>query len=140
MKEIRKSLLDIKSGIICHQVNCKGVMESGISKKIKEKYNKVYQEYLNDHINNNLKLGYVNIIKINDYLYVANLCGQNEYRRKKVNTNYTSLKICFYILKEYDKQIYFPYKMGCGLAGGKWSIVKNLIQNVLPDSIICKNW
>lgn len=39
---IDENLLDAKNGIICHQVNCQGKMNSGVAKAIREKYPRVY--------------------------------------------------------------------------------------------------
>ena len=38
---VKGNLLDKQWDIFCHQVNCKGVMGSGIAKQIAEKYPEV---------------------------------------------------------------------------------------------------
>jgi O-acetyl-ADP-ribose deacetylase (regulator of RNase III) len=38
-------ILNAKENIICHQVNCQGVMGSGLAKQIKNKYPNVYAKY-----------------------------------------------------------------------------------------------
>ena len=42
---IKGDLLESNVDYICHQVNCKGKMNSGIAKSIREKWPKVYEEY-----------------------------------------------------------------------------------------------
>lgn len=39
------NLLDVKSGILCHQVNCVGVMGAGIALQIKGKWPEVFKQY-----------------------------------------------------------------------------------------------
>ena len=51
MKIIYGDILNITEGIIRQQVNCMGVMGSGLAKQIRNKYPRVYQKYkdfLND--------------------------------------------------------------------------------------------
>ena len=41
-----KSLLDLSPNIvICHQVNCQGVMGAGIAKQIRARWPEVYEDY-----------------------------------------------------------------------------------------------
>lgn len=39
------NVFDSDAKIICHQVNCQGVMGSGVAKEVRERYPKVYEEY-----------------------------------------------------------------------------------------------
>ena len=47
MKIIYKkgNLLDAQTDVIAHQVNCQGVMGSGVAKQIKEKWPDVFKQY-----------------------------------------------------------------------------------------------
>ena len=45
---VTRDILSNKAGIICHQVNCMGVMGSGLAKAIKDKYNPLIKQY---HLN-----------------------------------------------------------------------------------------
>ena len=40
------NLLDSDATVICHQVNCQGKMNSGVAKAIRNKYPRVYEEYV----------------------------------------------------------------------------------------------
>ena len=40
-------LFESGADMICHQVNCMGVMGSGVAKQVKERYPKVFEEYVN---------------------------------------------------------------------------------------------
>ncbi|MDM5320060.1 hypothetical protein QUF57_08725 [Bacillus pumilus] len=45
IKKVDGNILETSEDIICHQVNCKGVMGAGLAKQIKSKYLNVYKEY-----------------------------------------------------------------------------------------------
>jgi hypothetical protein len=75
------------------------------------------------------------------------LASQHDYGRGKQFTNYQAMNVALRRLKDFwmDKRaegltlpIYIPYKMGCGLAGGRWHIVKEVVNDVFPWAKICK--
>lgn len=143
------NILDIKEGIICQQVNCMGVMGSGLAKQIRNKYPRVYEAYIkfvkesDTKVNN---LGETLLVEVDKGLYVANMFSQFSYGRSGLHTNYQKFEECLIRLKNtsdnYDKlknlPIYFPYKIGCGLGGGDWNIISSLIEKVFPNAIIVK--
>lgn len=137
------SILNIKSGIICHQVNAMGKMGAGMALSIRKKWPIVYNDYINNYKNNRLQLGNVIFTKINDSLYVASCVGQRNYGRNGLYTNYMALKKCFQTVnekaRELSLQVHFPYKIGCSLAGGDWEIVKNLIEENIENPVIVKD-
>ena len=47
---VKGNLLDSNCDYICHQVNCQGVMGSGIARQIRERWPEVYKDYY-DHCN-----------------------------------------------------------------------------------------
>lgn len=137
MKIIDKDILDITEGIIVHQVNCQYKMGAGLAKQIVNKYPQVYKEYM-DY--NYWDLGKTQFVKINPKLFICNLAGQKYYGRYKLFTDYDALKTGFISVNNFNKdlQIYLPYKIGCGLAGGDWEIVLKIIKETIPNAIICK--
>ena len=128
-----------KKVIVCHQVNCKGVMGAGLAKQIKDKFPDTYYSY------NSLcaTQGSKNLGKVlycfdseKDYNYIiANCFGQDNYGRDKIYTDYQALRSCFTSIAETfsDYVIRIPYFMGCGLAGGDWYIVLGMITDILKD-------
>lgn len=166
MKIIYGDILNITEGIICQQVDCMGIMGSGLAKQIRNKYPRVYQKYkdfLNDKslkiipMGNNIRglkvveetsedyLGKVLIVDIKDNLYIANLFAQHKYGRDKQYTEYDkfeeSLENLKFSITDTDLEnlpIYFPYKIGCGLGGGDWNIIFKLIEKAFPNAIIVK--
>ena len=130
---IKGSLLDAETDYICHQVNCKGVMGAGLALAIRMVYPTAYSKYRYAclHTDKDL-LGCVQIIG-----RVINIFGQRDYScQGPRKTDYTALETAFKKLHNklpLDKSLAFPYGFGCGLAGGNWDVVFDLIQTNFPN-------
>ena len=142
IQQTNGDILANTNGIICHQVNCRGVMGAGLAKQIKEKYPKVFEWYKHycESISPLHLLGYAQLVTIgkdkagNSTLAIANLFAQDNYGRTGVYTDYKALEKCFVkvhdIAKEHKLTVYLPYGIGCGLAGGDWEKVEKLINKI----------
>lgn len=146
LKTIKKNILDVTSGIICHQVNCQGVMGSGLAKQLKDKWPSVFTEYKKyvKAESDSLQLcGRCQIVTIKKGLHIANLFGQYEYGTNQRHTNYLYLTSALYKLNKQNEDnhydVYIPYGLGCGLGGGDWNVVSALIEDAIPEAIICKH-
>lgn len=139
MKTIEGDLLDIDDGLICHQVNICGVFNAGLAKQIRIKYPIVFECY-NKRCKSNLwTLGDVQAVKVTDTLTVANIAAQATYGRSGLHTDYDALNQGFKkIADKFKGQIYIPEKIGCGLAGGDWEVVFDMIEKELPQAIIIR--
>lgn len=133
VKIVNGNALDFKENILIHQVNCQGVMGSGIALQIKNKWSIVFDEYMKtmkwkDTIN---PMGQIDRCRICDNKWVYNLYGQWNYGTKKRQTNYVGLMQCliktFGYAHNNKHTIAMPYKMSCDRAGGNWDYVYNLI-------------
>lgn len=130
-------LLKTNCDVICHQVNCQGVMGAGIALQIKKLYPNVYEEYREycDKYRQFDILGTCLLVRTIDGKNVANLFAQYDYGRNGCHTNYTALKMAFNQLKKYSidfgyRKIGIPFGIGCGLAGGDWNKVCSIIEEV----------
>lgn len=148
IKIIKQDITTVETGIIVHQVNCQGVMGSGVAKSIKDRWNVVEKEY-KQFIKNSYDslLGHSNIVKVKSYLYVVNFFGQDFYGVEKRHTDYDAWKIGMPRLKKLinndnlvDLKVYFPYNVGCDRGGGDFSIISAIINENFPDAIFCKLW
>ncbi len=130
---------EIKCDVVLHQVNCKGVMGSGVALTIKQKYPEVYNEYVNfvkKNIGASSKLlGSVQLCKTTEGKYVANLFSQDGYGYKGQYTDYDALRKGLVKLNELckGKTIALPYKMGSDRGGGDWNKVLGIIIECLTD-------
>lgn len=144
-------ILETDAAIICHQVNCQGVMGGGLAKQIKDKYPSVYTEYnrlCKSVTNSKDLLGKTSHTMINDYKVVINLFGQEYYGRNKRYTNYVALTQALDDVARFCNtfklySIAIPYQIGCGLGGGSWDIVYEILCdmfNIMYPHIQCEIW
>ena len=144
MKRIKKDILTVEFGIICHQVNARGVMGAGLAAQVKTQFPKAYKDYMDAYESGQLKLGKVVISQIKPYNFIAHVVGQHDYGRRAIFTNYQALSLAFSSVETFRKSldkdipIFFPWRMGSGLGGGSWRIVKDIIEDFFPDAIICQ--
>ncbi len=134
MNVVKGNLLEVTHGVLAHQVNCVGVMGAGVARQVADKYPVVYAEYkrLCRERSANELLGTVQIVQVNN-LRIANVFGQRGYGRGQRHTNYVALRLALTRLAETmmpGERISFPYGIGCGLAGGDWDVVSQIIEDV----------
>ena len=148
IKIVKGNILDASEDIIVQQVNCKGVMGAGLAKAILNKYpnvKKEYQSFRNFNLNKGLTdkdlLGLVNYVRVSDVKVIANIFGQVNIKKNRFdNTVYTKtdaltrgLKEVKELSKQLNKSVAIPYGIGCGLAGGDWNIISELIESIFSD-------
>lgn len=141
LKYIKQDVTMLTEGIVCHGVNERKKMGSGIALAIRNKWPEVYDRYM-DHCHPKHH-GQADIIQIDDNLYVANCYTQRSYGYD--NQQYadpeairTSLhQVCnFVTLLENDLNIYMP-KIGCGLGGLDWEKdVKHIVEEISQKHLI----
>lgn len=148
-------LLKSDCNVICHQVNTLGVMGAGIALQIKNEYSGCFQKYKEicdyfkdeqDKLIGRVLLWEDNILDIPSVSVklIANFFSQIGLGRN-VQTDYKAFRACCKELKGDLKyyfpitvdtfKIGFPYKIGCGLAGGDWNIIKQIIEEEFADDI-----
>ena len=93
----------------------------------------VYKHYMEM---NQQDLGMILSVLTYDERVCINMFAQYKYGRDKQYTDYTAFEECLAkiktFLKNYDIKkdipVAFPYKIGCGLAGGDWNIIKEMLK------------
>ena len=147
IKIVEGNILEATEDIICHQVNCMGVMGGGLAYQIKEKYPYVYanyrhicKEYLSE---NHSLLGEVIFgVFTHDNKIIANLCGQSNYGTHIQQTDYAALakalKIVYKAVNNTNSSlngysVAIPYNLGCGLGGGDWNVVYDMINRIFEN-------
>jgi hypothetical protein len=145
MKIQEGNILNNTNGIILHQVNCQGIMGGGLALQIKNKYPKVYEEYINfiDSFADPKKLlGEAQMVFVDNGLYIGNIFSQFDISCIERQTDYNAVELGFKKVVKFNSNInlpiYIPYLYGCGLGGGDWSIVSDIIEKILPTATICK--
>lgn len=117
----------VDTGFIVHQCNCVTKTAKGLAKKIFEKYPET-----NIYIDNTIrKLGDViirgRIINLIGQYYPGKPKYKNDTSKIRENIFSNALKKISIIIPEHSK-IYFPYNIGCGLAGGNWNNYFDIIK------------
>ena len=145
LSEVPGNILSGKYQWIIHQVNCKGVMNAGLARQIREKYPFVYQDYVKAIRHEGAKLGHIVISReqgVNGHEIISML-AQDDYGYGHRYTDYDAFKECLRLALEHINQwsykfhenfkVGIPYKIGCGLGGGDWYKVKQLIKDFAKE-------
>jgi O-acetyl-ADP-ribose deacetylase (regulator of RNase III) len=140
---------DTKYNIIVHVVNDEGVMGAGIARTIREKWPHVYSKYVSlfksPAKDRATAQGQIQIVRADGDLFVCNLFGQSGigpfYGLPAVRYGAIEeglLRLNHRIATANDKtsvSLHMP-RIGCGLAGGSWAKVQDVIERVFEDSDI----
>ena len=129
-----------ESKLICHVVNNKGVWGAGFVVNLSKKWKKPEEEYRRYCRNNIINLGYVQFVQVEDNIFVANMFAQDGFvnRNNPVALNYIGLECCLKGVNDFCgnlTSIHMPY-IGCGLAGGKWEKVEEIVKKILKDKTV----
>lgn len=139
IKEINGNLLDSHAEIIIHQVNCQGVMGSGVAKAIKEKWPVVFFKYKKFVDDNNDVLGTVLPVMVTEQQRVLNLFSQFNYGYDGQRyTSYDAVDTCLKKVAKYCsdngvKTLAMPYNMACGRGGANWNIIMEMVKQHFSD-------
>jgi Predicted phosphatase homologous to the C-terminal domain of histone macroH2A1 len=150
IKQKQGNLLDAEEYFILHQVNCQGVMGSGIAKAVKEKWPEVFSAYRmqvemskGDHIfsppNDLALLGTILPVEVPSHI-ILNGFGQAFYNKKgeelKRHSNYESIYQYLeatrngILISDKPNTLAIPHRLGCGRGGANWEIVRTMIEQV----------
>jgi O-acetyl-ADP-ribose deacetylase (regulator of RNase III) len=125
--------------VIAHGCNCMCKMKSGIAVQMDKYF--FCSSFKMEHYTGIEKLGNIDsetiVLSKNARwfeLTVINAYTQFEYGTDKIHLDYDALRLCLRKINHLyaGKTIGLP-KIGCGLAGGDWNIVRDIIQKELVD-------
>ena len=143
--QVNGNILNITKGLIVHGCNAQGVMGSGVAKSISDRYPLIKESYLEWYENYGLELGEVQYVQVSDGLVIANAITQLNYGRDKsvLYADYDAIRTSFINVNRFaarmNLDINYPL-LGCGLANGKWPVVKDIIENELRDHAESRLW
>jgi O-acetyl-ADP-ribose deacetylase (regulator of RNase III) len=151
---IKGDLLDTKDFFIAHCVNAQGAFGSGVAGALAKKYVPVKEKYCkwisDTQLSSNNKDEYYDFIggrvmfdETSDNLHcIAHIVGQKYYGADGFRyISYDWIYDGFMHFKDYiaDQESFSIPFIGCGLAGGKWNIVKSIIEEVFSDKNVTVN-
>lgn len=122
---------------IIHGCNCENLMESGLSKQIKEKYPDAYQIDSQNPLSPENKLGTISGVKAytadgSHSFFVINAYTQLHAQGSGVLVDYEAVRKSFRAIKENfaGARIAYP-KIGAGGARGDWNKISSIIDRQL---------
>lgn len=143
---IKGDITETELKYIAHGVNCQNTMGSGVAKALFTKWPEVKSEYHKYCLDKPPKylLGKSHIVgKTHDNKYIFNLFTQENfgYDGNKY-VNYSAVVDGFKFILECAEdsrigeitKLAIP-KIGCGLAGGNWTFMEQLINDTISDRI-----
>ena len=162
IKNINGNIFDSKANFIVHQVNCQGVMGSGVAAQVAERFPHVEKEYLKylkyckkykieplgtaQYIpTETWAIGLVDTMKNTyvdaydkEYQYIVNLFGQDNFGMGVQQTNLKAMEKAFVDIcgkaKSIGATVAVPYRIGSFRGGAKWEDVERIIKNVFEHS------
>lgn len=142
MKVVKGDLLELaergKFDVIVHGCNCMVNMGGGIAAQIAARWPGVVEEdmmFAKRRLTAKRMLGSYSSYTTDDGLVVVNAYtqyGHHKLRKNQFHCNYGAIDRVFRrISMDFNgKSIGYP-QIGCGLAGGKWEYVNEIIDNAL---------
>lgn len=137
IKVVDGDLLKAKEDILGHQVNCMGVMGSGIALQVKHQHPKafaIYKELVEkarEEDSLRFLLGKALVVDSNDK-YIANLFGQFTYGSNGQFTLMNALQNSLVQLRQFAEArnltVGLPFKIGSDRGGADWNEVLKLIE------------
>ncbi|SEE03049.1 macro domain-containing protein [Streptomyces sp. Ag109_O5-10] len=125
--------------VIAHVCNDLGGWGKGFVLALSRRWpepEKAYRAWHRDRANNDFGLGAVQLVQVERYIWVANMIGQRGTRTgsKGVPVRYEAIDTALAELADevLDRgaSVHMP-RIGCGLAGGKWSRIEPVINERL---------
>lgn len=139
---IQGDLFTTDAELILHQVNCRGVMGSGVALGVRQQYPQVFEAYsalcaIHKPTPAEL-LGTVQFCDIGGGQMVVNLFAQKDFGYDgKCYTDYDALRTALCKVAGYARRqqltVALPYRMACHRGGGDWSVVSAIIEEEFAD-------
>lgn len=158
---IEGNIFDSKANFIVHQVNCLGVMGSGIARQVEERFPHVgseYRKYLRNCKKNGISalgtaqyvpvevwaLPLVDTMKNNNvtdydtnYQYIVNLFGQDTIG-EGLQTDLKAVKKALSDVRDKARNIgatvAIPWKMSSNRGGANWENIYTIIKKIFENS------
>lgn len=149
LSTIHGDLLDFPEGIsvIAHSCNCRNTMGAGIAAQIKKRYPEAYIADTLAFKQGRSILGKTSHAIVNSTPHIVyNLYTQRDYSCSYRAVNYEAF---YCALSQFHTEVSLlqkigqppikiglPYNISCGLAGGSWSIIFSIIEDIFSNSRI----
>ncbi len=125
--------------IICHICNDIGGWGKGFVLAISKRWNEpqaMYRAWCASGKEGGFALGAVQFVQVEPYIWVANMIGQRGIKKGSSGPpiRYEAVALCLTQVavnaRALGASVHMP-RIGCGLAGGSWTVIEPLIQQHL---------
>jgi len=122
---------------IVHVCNNVGLWGRGFVVAVSKRWSEPEAAYRDWYISGHANLGNIQPVTVGDQLWVINMVAQHGVGRQNgPPIRYYELKECLKQVTRFAKRtgasVHLP-RIGCGLAGGRWEIVEQIIKETLID-------
>lgn len=142
IREIKGDITKTDCNIIAHGCNCFCVMGAGVAAALKRKWPEVYEADVRTMIGDKNKLGTFTYTFTKDGKLIFNLYTQYYYGRDRPHVSYLALQDALEGMRDFIEgqssilpRIALP-RIGCGLAGGEWGVVRGIIEEVFTKHVV----
>lgn len=140
IEDVAGDIFAMGSGVLIHQANCHHTMQSGIARDIRERYPEAYAADLATPVSDYAKLGTFSAARVAGHRgpdWIANLYSQFGYRDGDRKTTYDAMFAGLIRIRDDARFVGLdfavPYRIGCGLAGGNWTVVRAILYAVFTE-------
>lgn len=129
--------------VIVHGCNSHGIMGSGVAKRVKELYPEAYEKYRDYCKEMDLRQGKRYILgkviaAMSNNMLILNCITQMDYGNDgEKYVSYDAIDTSMMtIARKHDLDNISMPKIGAGLGGGNWNVIKEIINHRLKDKIV----
>lgn len=121
-----------------HGCNCQKRMASGVAAAVRQNYFEMVQLDLDSPLTPQERLGTHQLVPLSNGKVGFNIYSQFMYGRDRVHVDYDALEhgvrgACNELIKHGKRTLALP-KIGCGLAGGNWETVYNILDRISVET------
>ena len=121
--------------LLVHVANDKSVWAAGFVVAISKRWKEPEHMYRMMPVK---ELGTIQVVSVEDNIVVVNMIAQTlfskKYKGNNIPLSYTALEKCLRrvnrIAERYDMTVHGP-RFGSGLAGGDWTVIENMINEII---------
>lgn len=130
------------TGVLIHQANCYHSMASGIAREIRERFPEAYAADTATAKGDLGKLGTFSTARVekpgSPLRWIVNLYSQYGYQDGDRRTSFDAMFAGLITIREDGRfaglDFAVPSRIGCGLAGGNWGVVRAILNAVFAES------